>query len=131
MMYGVLLTVSLCAAARAAYPIASKRPPITNGMQNQVLFLNSLHVCMPVSTKNTMAAMTPPGIDGVYGQSTYTGLSPFSSDMAGKCDGVKVSLFGLSASKWFDVVDRSSGLEYVYRVMRMCIGNSRFAMEVL
>jgi hypothetical protein len=51
------------------------KPPMRNGMQNQVRFLISRQVCANVRMAIQMAAMTPPTREGVYGQSTYLGAA--------------------------------------------------------
>jgi hypothetical protein len=48
---------------------------MTKGMQNHVLFLKRRKLWMKKRMNMTMAAMMPAAMVGVYGQSTYSGLS--------------------------------------------------------
>ena len=55
------------------------KAPITNGMQNHVLFFTRRKVCAKKRTNMTSAAMAPPAMVGLYGQSTYAGGTEESS----------------------------------------------------
>lgn len=70
---------------------------MTNGMQNHVRFLMSLQVCSAVRIAKTNAAITPPAIDGVYGHSTYAGLSFSAMTVVGRFNGA-CSVQGINVS---------------------------------
>jgi len=47
---------------------------MTKGIQNHVRFLKSRKTCAHVRRAKTTAAIAPPAMEGVYGQSTYAGF---------------------------------------------------------
>jgi hypothetical protein len=76
--YGfTLLRLSACCATmKSGLRTAA---PITKGRQNQVRFLTSRKMWMKSKMNMTMAAIIPPAIEGVYGQSMYSGTAEESS----------------------------------------------------